>query len=35
LGINVDLAGLDAEIAKAESMVARLRKIEEKTYVII
>ncbi|MEM2547205.1 MAG: proteasome assembly chaperone family protein [Candidatus Bathyarchaeia archaeon] len=30
LGINVDLAGLDAEIAKAESMVARLRKIEEK-----
>lgn len=30
LGINVDLTGLDAEIAKAESMVARLRKIEEK-----
>jgi len=30
LGINVDLAGLDAEIAKAEGMVARLRKIEEK-----
>ncbi|MEM1539912.1 MAG: proteasome assembly chaperone family protein [Candidatus Bathyarchaeia archaeon] len=30
LGINVDLAGLDADIAKAESMVARLRKIEEK-----
>ncbi|MBS7636069.1 proteasome assembly chaperone family protein [Candidatus Bathyarchaeota archaeon] len=30
LRINVDLAGLDAEIAKAESMVARLRKIEEK-----
>ncbi|MEM1563233.1 MAG: proteasome assembly chaperone family protein [Candidatus Bathyarchaeia archaeon] len=30
LGVNVDLAGLDAEIAKAESMVARLRKIEEK-----
>ncbi|MEM3727757.1 MAG: proteasome assembly chaperone family protein [Candidatus Bathyarchaeia archaeon] len=30
LGINVDLAGLDAEITKAESMVARLRKIEEK-----
>ncbi|MEM3565487.1 MAG: proteasome assembly chaperone family protein [Candidatus Bathyarchaeia archaeon] len=30
LGINVDLAGLDAEIAKAESMVARLQKIEEK-----
>ncbi|MBS7647235.1 MAG: proteasome assembly chaperone family protein [Candidatus Bathyarchaeia archaeon] len=30
LGINVDLAGLDEEIAKAESMVARLQKIEEK-----
>ncbi|MGC8999282.1 MAG: proteasome assembly chaperone family protein [Candidatus Bathyarchaeia archaeon] len=30
LGINVDLDGLDAEIAKAESMMARLRKIEEK-----
>ncbi|MEM2987932.1 MAG: PAC2 family protein, partial [Candidatus Bathyarchaeia archaeon] len=30
LEINVDLAGLDAEIAKAENMMARLRKIEEK-----
>ncbi|MEM3641178.1 MAG: proteasome assembly chaperone family protein [Candidatus Bathyarchaeia archaeon] len=30
LGIDVDLAGLDEEIAKAESMVTRLQKIEEK-----
>ncbi|MCS7115603.1 MAG: proteasome assembly chaperone family protein [Nitrososphaerota archaeon] len=30
LKINVDLSGLDEEIAKAESMVARLQKIEEK-----
>jgi uncharacterized protein (TIGR00162 family) len=30
LGVNIDLASLDAEISKAESMVARLRKIEEK-----
>ncbi len=30
LRINVDLAGLDAEITKAENMMARLRKIEEK-----
>jgi hypothetical protein len=30
LGIEVDLAGLDGEIAKAEKMVARLQKIEEK-----
>jgi uncharacterized protein (TIGR00162 family) len=30
LGIDVDLAGLDEEISKAESMVLRLQKIEEK-----
>ncbi len=30
LGVNVDLSGLDEEIAKADSMVARLQKIEEK-----
>jgi len=30
LNLNVDLSGLDEEIAKAESMVARLQKIEEK-----
>ncbi len=30
LNINVDLSGLDEEIAKAENMVARLQKIEEK-----
>jgi uncharacterized protein (TIGR00162 family) len=30
LGINVDLSGLDVEIAKAEKMVMRLQKIEEK-----
>lgn len=30
LNIKVDLSGLDEEIAKAESMVARLQKIEEK-----
>lgn len=30
LGISVDLAGLDEEIAKAEKMVMRLQKIEEK-----
>jgi proteasome assembly chaperone (PAC2) family protein len=30
LGIDVDLAGLDEEISKAESMVTRLQKIEEK-----
>jgi uncharacterized protein (TIGR00162 family) len=30
LNINVELSGLDEEIAKAESMVARLQKIEEK-----
>jgi uncharacterized protein (TIGR00162 family) len=29
-GLDVDLAGLDADIAKAETMVARLQKIEEK-----
>jgi proteasome assembly chaperone (PAC2) family protein len=30
LGIKVDLKGLDEEIAKAEKMVSRLQKIEEK-----
>ncbi|MGB9778030.1 MAG: proteasome assembly chaperone family protein [Candidatus Bathyarchaeales archaeon] len=30
LGVEVDLAGLDEEISKAESMVTRLQKIEEK-----
>ncbi|MEM3783702.1 MAG: proteasome assembly chaperone family protein [Candidatus Bathyarchaeia archaeon] len=30
LGVNVDLSELDEEIAKADSMVARLQKIEEK-----
>lgn len=30
LNIHVDLSGLDEEIARAESMVARLQKIEEK-----
>ena len=30
LGVNVDLSGLDEEIAKADSMVARLQKIEER-----
>jgi proteasome assembly chaperone (PAC2) family protein len=30
LGIDVDLAGLDEEISKAESVVMRLQKIEEK-----
>lgn len=30
LNLNVDLSGLDEEIAKAENMVARLQKIEEK-----
>ncbi|MBS7615876.1 proteasome assembly chaperone family protein [Candidatus Bathyarchaeota archaeon] len=30
LNINVDLSGLNDEIAKAENMVARLQKIEEK-----
>jgi uncharacterized protein (TIGR00162 family) len=30
LGFEVDLAGLDEEIAKAEKMVARLQKIEER-----
>lgn len=30
LDIKIDLSGLDEEIAKAESMVARLQKIEEK-----
>jgi len=30
LGINVDLAGLDEEIVKADKMVTRLRKIEKK-----
>ncbi len=29
-GFNVDLAGIDEEIAKAETMVTRLQKIEEK-----
>jgi uncharacterized protein (TIGR00162 family) len=29
-GLDVDLAGLDEEIAKAENMVTRLQKIEEK-----
>jgi uncharacterized protein (TIGR00162 family) len=29
-GLGVDLAGLDADIAKAETMVARLQSIEEK-----
>jgi proteasome assembly chaperone (PAC2) family protein len=28
LGFDVDLAGLDEEIAKAEKMVTRLQKIE-------
>jgi anti-sigma-K factor RskA len=27
---NIDLAGLDEDIAKAENMVTRLQKIEEK-----
>lgn len=30
LGINIDLTGLDEEISKAEKMVIRLQKIEEK-----
>jgi proteasome assembly chaperone (PAC2) family protein len=30
LGMDVDLAGLDEEISKAEKMVTRLQKIEEK-----
>jgi uncharacterized protein (TIGR00162 family) len=30
LGINVDLAGLDEEIAKSNKMITRLQKIEEK-----
>jgi len=30
LKLNVDLAGLDAEISKAENIVSRLQKIEEK-----
>jgi len=30
LGLSLDLTGLDEEIAKAESMVARLQRIEEK-----
>jgi uncharacterized protein (TIGR00162 family) len=30
LGINVDLAGLDEEIAKSDKMITRLQKIEEK-----
>jgi len=30
LNINIELSGLDEEIAKAESMVARLQKIEER-----
>jgi len=30
LGVNVDLSGLDEEISKAEKMVTRLQKIEEK-----
>jgi len=30
LGLSLDLSGLDEEIAKAENMVARLHKIEEK-----
>jgi len=30
LGFNIDLTGLDGEIAKAERMVSRLQKIEEK-----
>jgi proteasome assembly chaperone (PAC2) family protein len=29
-GFEVDLAGLDEDIAKAETMVTRLQKIEEK-----
>jgi proteasome assembly chaperone (PAC2) family protein len=29
-GFDIDLAGLDEEIAKAETMVTRLQKIEEK-----
>jgi proteasome assembly chaperone (PAC2) family protein len=28
LGLDVDLAGLDEEISKAEKMVTRLQKIE-------
>jgi proteasome assembly chaperone (PAC2) family protein len=28
-GLNIDLAGIDAEISKAEKMVVRLQKIEE------
>jgi proteasome assembly chaperone (PAC2) family protein len=30
LGIEVDLAPLDSEIEKAEKMVSRLQKVEEK-----
>jgi proteasome assembly chaperone (PAC2) family protein len=30
LGFEVSLAGLDEEIAKADKMVTRLQKIEEK-----
>ncbi|MEM2816591.1 MAG: proteasome assembly chaperone family protein [Candidatus Bathyarchaeia archaeon] len=30
LNINIDLSGMDEEITKAESMVARLQKVEEK-----
>jgi proteasome assembly chaperone (PAC2) family protein len=30
LGFEVNLAGLDEEIAKADKMVTRLQKIEEK-----
>jgi proteasome assembly chaperone (PAC2) family protein len=30
LGFDIDLAGLDEEITKAEKMVTRLQKIEEK-----
>jgi proteasome assembly chaperone (PAC2) family protein len=30
LGFDVSLAGLDEEIAKADKMVSRLQKVEEK-----
>jgi proteasome assembly chaperone (PAC2) family protein len=30
LNVDINLSGIDEEIAKAESMIARLQKIEEK-----
>ena len=30
LSLNIDLAGLDEEIEKADKMITRLQKIEEK-----